>query len=151
MRENLSRRAVTHTRQNSLPRSRLARIAASNTTDLRCRLYFVRLDATIIFARDHIHEVDFNVSRVPGQSPARVNSKSYRRVARNSQWGGCLGGLEEEPPAAEDQWGSGSEASSCWSLGVGGQSPEPPEARGSGGIAPSARKFCIFFAKITSF
>ena len=31
--------------------------------------------------------------------------------------------------------------------GVWGQSPQPPEARGSGGGAPSARKFCIFLQK----
>ena len=35
--------------------------------------------------------------------------------------------------------------------GVWGRSPQLPEARGCGGGAPSARKFCIFFAKITSF
>ena len=29
-------------------------------------------------------------------------------------------------------------------LGVWEQSPQPPEARGFGGGAPSARKFCIF-------
>ena len=29
-------------------------------------------------------------------------------------------------------------------LGVWGQSPQPKEARGFGGGAPSARKFCIF-------
>ena len=74
-----------------------------------------------------------------------------RRVARNSQWGGCFGGLGAEPPAAGGQWGSGGEAPSRRRLGVWGQSPQPPEARGSGGEAPSARKFCIFFAKITSF
>ena len=70
-----------------------------------------------------------------------------RRVARNSQWGGCLGGLGAEPPAAGGQWGSGGEAPSCRRLGVWGQNPQPPEARGSGGGAPSARKFCIFLQK----
>ena len=49
----------------------------SYTCDLRCRLYFARLDARIVPARDHLLEVDFNVSRAPGQSRARVNSKSY--------------------------------------------------------------------------
>ena len=64
-----------------------------------------------------------------------------RRVARNSQWGGCLGDLGAEPPAAGGQWGSGGEALNRRRLGVWGQSPQPPEARGSGGGAPSARKF----------
>ena len=72
-------------------------------------------------------------------------------IARNSQWGGCFGGLGAEPPAAGGQWGSGGEGPSGRKLGVWGQSPQPPEARGSGGRAPSAQKFCIFFAKITSF
>ena len=49
----------------------------SNTSDLRCRLYFARLDARIVVARDHLHEIDFNVSRVLGQSRAHVNRKSY--------------------------------------------------------------------------
>ena len=61
--------------------------------------------------------------------------------------GGCLGGLGAEPPAAGGQWGSGGEAPSCRRLGVWGQSPQPPEARGCGGGAPSARKFCIFLKK----
>ena len=58
-----------------------------------------------------------------------------RCVARNSQWGGgCFGGLGAEIPAAGG-WG------------FRGQSPQLPEARGSGGEAPSARKFCIFLQK----
>ena len=79
MRENLSRRAVTHTRRDSLAAIAFEknRRRVSNTCDLRCRSYFARLDATIVLARDHLHEVDFNVSRVPGQSRARVNSKSF--------------------------------------------------------------------------
>ena len=79
MRENLSRRVVTHTRRDSLTAiafgKNLRRV--SNTCDLRCQLYFARLDARIVLARDHLHKVDFNVSRVSGQSRARVNSKSY--------------------------------------------------------------------------
>ena len=78
MRENLSRRVVTHTKRDSLAAIAFGknRRRLSNTWDLRCRLYFVRLDARIVLARDHLHEVDFNVSRVPEQSRARVNSKS---------------------------------------------------------------------------
>ena len=78
-RKNLSRRVVTHTRQDSLAAIAFDqnRRRVSNTSDLRCRLYFARLDAKIILARDHLNEVDFNVSRVPGQSRAHVNSKSY--------------------------------------------------------------------------
>ena len=49
----------------------------SNASDLRRRLYFARLDARIVVARDHLHEIDFNVSRVLGQSRAHVNRKSY--------------------------------------------------------------------------
>ena len=64
--------------ETRLPRSRLKnRRRVSNICDLRCRLYFVRLDATIVLARNHLHEVDFNISRIPGQSRVRVNSKSY--------------------------------------------------------------------------
>ena len=79
MRENLSRRVVTHTRRDSLTANAFGknRRRVSNTCDLRCRLYFARLDARIFLARDHLHEVDFNVSRVSGQSRARVNSKSF--------------------------------------------------------------------------
>ena len=79
MRENLSRKAVTHTRRDSLAAIAFGknRRRVSNTCDLRCRLYSARLDATIVLAHDHLHEVDFSVSRVPGQSRARVNSKSY--------------------------------------------------------------------------
>ena len=79
MRENLSRKAVTHTRQNSLAAIAFDqnRCRVSNTCDLRCRLYFAQLGATIVLAHDHLHEVDFSVSRVTRQSRARVNSKSY--------------------------------------------------------------------------
>ena len=79
MRENLSRRAVTHTRRDSLAAIAIGknRSRVSNTCDLRYRLYFARLDATIVLARDHLHKIDFNVSRVPGQSRSRVNCKSY--------------------------------------------------------------------------
>ena len=77
-RENLSRREVTHTRRDSLAAIAFSknRRRVSNTCDLRYRLYFAGLDARIVLARDHLHEVDFNLSRVPGQSRARVNSKS---------------------------------------------------------------------------
>ena len=48
----------------------------SNNCHLRRRLYFARLDARIILARDHLHKSDFNVSGVQGQSRAGVNNKS---------------------------------------------------------------------------
>ena len=41
--------------------------------------------------------------------------------------------------------GYGSEAPSRRRMKVLGQSPQPPQARGLGGGAPSARKFCCFF------
>ena len=44
--------------------------------------------------------------------------------SQKSAMGGCFGGL-----------------------GVWWQSPQPPEARGPGGGAPSAQKFCIFLQK----
>ena len=47
--------------------------------------------------------------------------------------------------------GSGSEALSYQRQGIWGQSPQPPDARGSGGGAPSARKFCIFLQKQLNF
>ena len=57
---------------------------------------------------------------------------SNRRVARYSQWKGCFGGLEAEPPAAGG-WGFGA---------------KPPAAGGTGvWVAPSARKFYIFLQK----
>ena len=31
-----------------------------------------------------------------------TNRSTNRRVARNSQWGGCFGGLGAEPPALEN-------------------------------------------------
>ena len=58
-----------------------------------------------------------------------------------------LGGLS----AAGGQWGSGGDAPSCQRLGFWEQSPHPPEVRGSGGGAPSARKFCIFLQKQLNF
>ena len=69
----------THTGRDSLSAIAFGknRRRVSNTCDLRCRLYFARLDATIVLARDHLHEVDFNVLRVPGRSRSSVNSKSY--------------------------------------------------------------------------
>ena len=77
----------------------------------------------------------------------------FSRQARSQKFamGGLLWGLGAEPPAAGGQWGCEGEAPSGRRLGVWRQSPQPPEARGSGGGAPSAQKFCIFFAKITSF
>ena len=70
MRKNLSRRVVTHTRRDSLAAIAFGknRRRVSNICDLRCRLYFARLNARIVLACDHLHEVDFNVSRIPGQS-----------------------------------------------------------------------------------
>ena len=63
---------------------------------------------------------------------------AIRRVARNSQRGGCLGGLRAEPPAARGQWGVGA---------------KPPAAGGTGvwGHSPQRSKILHFFAKITSF
>ena len=63
-RENLSRRAViTHTRLDSLAAIVFGKNhrRVTNTSDLRCRLNFARLDARIFLARDHLLEVDFNV------------------------------------------------------------------------------------------
>ena len=93
-----------------------------------------------------------DVRWVGGQTMHRATvlafmSVPHRRVARNSQWGGCFGGLGAELPAAGGQWGSGGGAPSCRRLGVWGQSPQPPEARGCGGGAPSTQKFCIFLQK----
>ena len=48
--KNLSRRVVTHTRQDSLAAIAFEknRCRASNTSDLRCQLYFAILDARIV-------------------------------------------------------------------------------------------------------
>ena len=62
-----------------------------------------------------------------------------RRVARNSQWGGCFGG-----GAAGANGGLGTKPPAAGGCGFGGK---PPAAGGRGGLgceAPSARKFCIF-------
>ena len=71
----------TRSRQASLSLAAIAfennRRRVSNTCDLRCRLFFARLNATIVLAHDYLHEIDFSVSRVTRQSRARVNSKSY--------------------------------------------------------------------------
>ena len=58
MRENLSRRVITrNTRRDSLAAIAFGKNhrRVSNTCDLRCRLYFARLDARIVLARDHLH------------------------------------------------------------------------------------------------
>ena len=61
MRENLSRRVVSNTRRESLDAIAFGknRRRVSNTSDLRCRLYFARLVARIVLVRDHLHEGRF--------------------------------------------------------------------------------------------
>ena len=73
-----------------------------------------------------------------------VNSR--RRVARNSQWGGCFGVLGAEPPAAGCQWGSGGEAPAPE---AGGSGTKPPAAGGTGdwGRSPQRSKILHFFCK----
>ena len=66
---------------------------------------------------------------VPHYGKSGVQARSQKFEMRR-----LFGGLGAEPPAAGGQW----------ELGVWRKSPQPPEARGSGGGAPSARKFCIF-------
>ena len=78
-------------------------------------------------------------------------SLSVQARSQKLAMGGLFWGSEGGAPAAGGQWGFGGEGPSRRRLGVWGKSPQPPEARGSGGGAHSARKFCIFFAKITSF
>ena len=77
-----------------------------------------------------------------------VNSR--RRVARNSQWGAVLGfwGRSPQPPDANGGLEAKLPAPEAGVLGA-----KPPAAGGTEawGGAPSTRKFCIFFAKITSF
>ena len=77
-------------------------------------------------------------------------SCNQARSQKFAMRGGYFGGLGAEPPAAGGQWGLGRSPQPPEAGGL-GQGPQPPEARGSGGGAPSARIFCIFFAKITSF
>ena len=55
------------------------------------------------------------------------------------------------PPVGGGILRCGSVAFNRRRLGVWGKNPQPLEARGPGGRAPSARKFCIFLAKITYF
>ena len=103
------------------------------------------LEMEVLVAEALRNTVDCTCSETLEPSPCTSGQTTVeiRRVARNSQWGGCLGGLA----AAGGQWGSGGKVPSCRRLGVWGQSPQPPEARGSGGGAPSARKFCILLQK----
>ena len=78
--------------------------------------------------------------------------QEYRRVAKNSQWGGGLfRGFGGGAPSRRRP------------MGVRGQSPQPPEAGGSGakppaaggtgvwGRSPQRSKILHFFAKLTSF
>ena len=90
--KSFSQSIVTHSRLDSLDTIAFGK---NRPRDLRCRLYFARLDARIVLARAHLHEVDFNVSRVLGQSRARVNSRSYaifespRHSAMHKRFAGC--------------------------------------------------------------
>ena len=78
MRENLSPRAFTHTRRDSLAAIafRKNRRRVSTTCDANYILHD-SMQESFSPAITYSHEVDFNVSRVPGQSCASVNSKSY--------------------------------------------------------------------------
>ena len=85
-------------------------------------------------------------STIPNSSYSRkyvLIRLTSRRVARNSQWGGCGGGAPSRRRLMEVRRRSPQPPRQ----GVWGQSPQPPESRGSGGGAPSARKFCIFLQK----
>ena len=72
-----------------------------------------------------------------------VNSR--RRVARNSQWGGCFGVLGAEPPAPPDANG-GLEAK-LPAPEAGGSGAKPPAAGGTGawGAEPPALESFAFF------
>ena len=87
----------------------------------------------------NLFDISYHFSENLHCNASDLESSSYlhtmhRRVARNSQWGAILGvwGRSPQPPKAN-----------------GGLvfCPQPPEARGFGGGAPSARKFCIFLQK----
>ena len=74
-----------------------------------------------------------------------VNSR--RRVARNSQWGGCFGVLGAEPPAAGCQWGSGGEAPSAGGWGFGGKAPSRRRHGCLGAEPPALENFAFFLQK----
>ena len=57
-----------------------------------------------------------------------------RRVARNSQWGGCFGGLGAKPPAAGG-WG------------FGGKAPSRRRQGGLGAEHPALENFAVFLQK----
>ena len=84
MRKNLSRRVVTHMRRDSLAAIAFGKNCrcVSNTCNLRCQLHFARLDTRIVLTRGHLHEVDLNVSRVPGQSRARETANHKQFTSR---------------------------------------------------------------------
>ena len=62
-----------------------------------------------------------------------VNSR--RRVARNSQWGGCFGDSGGGAPSRR------------MPMGVWGRSSQPPEAGGSGAKPPALENFAFFLQK----
>ena len=90
------------------------------------------------------------VTTTKNDNPVGNFVNSRRRVARNSQWGGCLGVLGAEPPAAGCQWGLEAKLPAPEAGGLGA---EPPAAGGTGawGRSPQRSKILHFFAKITSF
>ena len=61
--------------------------------------------------------------------------------------GGLFGAAGGGAPSRRRPMGVWGRSPQLPEAGVWGQSPQPPEARGSGGGAPSARKFCIFLQK----
>ena len=67
-----------------------------------------------------------------------------RRLARNSQWGGCVWG---SPLAAGDEWDLRAKPPAAGGWGFGGK---PPAAGGTGaGEEPPALENFAFFAKLT--
>ena len=63
--------------------------------------------------------VNLETKKIKQVKPVEVfnhNTNAARRVARNSQWGSCVGGLGEEPPAAGG-WGFRGKAPSRWRHG----------------------------------
>jgi len=80
-----------------------------------------------------------------------LSSKADRRVARNSSWGGCCGGLGAELPAAGSQWGSGGDPPAAGGWRSGGKDPSHRRQGGLGAEPLALGNFYDFSTKITHF
>ena len=72
----------------------------------------------------------------------------FRRVARNSQWRGCFGGLGAEPPAAGANGGLGAKPPAAGGWGSGGKAPSRRRLGGLGAEPAALENFASFCKNI---